>query len=361
MSGRRPMSGRPLGLALLGAVLSTAMVLLWLAGLAGTTTGGGLYVRTFDYTDAPLEVAIARGDGQAYAAIATDPTLSRPAVFRGGAEEAAYRAQRPLLSYAAWALSGGRSQLVPLALAILFVAGQSLSIAAFATLLELRGSRPALALLLLALPPSLAALQWFGPEALGLGLVMGGLLALRRSGWRASAGAAVLFSLAGLTRESYLVVPLVLALLALVRRNRLVATGIIMAIPGILWLVWGSIVRVRLGSWPWAAGDCRLAERPFSGLMEGSRYWPPRPLLTAGVLLSIIVIICGCIVFRPRDDLTWIVVGFAVLGALMGDCVWRRWEDFSRPLLPLYAFGLLALLGRPDSTTTGLPAQAPSR
>jgi hypothetical protein len=39
-------------------------------------------------------------------------------------------------------------------------------------------------------------------------------------------------------------------------------------------------------------------------------------------------------------------LAYALLGLLMGEAVWQRWQDFSRPLLPLYVLGLLAVLPR---------------
>lgn len=336
---------RSLVAGLLGTVLAGLVTVLSLQALEGVTTSGRAYVRTFDRNTRPLDVALASGDGQAFAAIAADPTLSHPEVFRAGAPEAAYRAQRPLVSYAAWALSGGQSGLIPAALAVLFVLGEGLAVGASAALLERQGRRPELALLVLVLPPSLAALGWFGPEPLGMGLTIVGVLAWKRKTVRGTWSAVVLFSLAGLTRETFLLVPLMLAATGTLRRERPLRVVAPLALPFVVWLTWILVVHLRLAAWPWDAGDCRLAGKPLAGFLEATRFWPSGPSMAVVALAAMVVLAALCVWRRPSEELTWVVAGYAALGAFMGDCVWRRWEDFTRPLMPLYVFGLLALLG----------------
>lgn len=107
---------RPRSVAALTFVVAAVVVL---TGAAATTAGavlpGGLRpsVTLFDRPADGLESVLARGDGQTFAALAQDPTLARPEVFRGPPAEAAYRAQRPLLGWLAWALSGGQPDRVP--------------------------------------------------------------------------------------------------------------------------------------------------------------------------------------------------------------------------------------------------------
>lgn len=341
---------RPFALAVLGGALAALFTGLWVYSLEGVTTSGKAYVRTFDHNTRPLDVALAGGDGQAFAALAVDPTLARPEVFRDGAPEAAYRAQRPLASYAAWAISLGQPGLVPLALAVLFVIGQALAVGCGAALLRRGGGRPELALVLIVLPPALAAMRWFGPEPLGLALALAGMLFWQRRSWPTAWAAAALFALAALTRETNLIVPVMLGVVALVRRDRPVPMVATLTFPGAVWLTWAAVVHARLASWPWDAGDCRLADKPLGGLLTGAEHWPSRPLVPLAMALSVVTITVACLILRPRSELTWVVVGFAVLAVFMGDCVWRRWSDFTRPLLPLYAFALVALGTRTQPT-----------
>lgn len=345
----RPSVTRPIVLAIVGGALAALFTGLWVRSLDGVTTRGDAYVRSFDENTRPLDVALAGGDGQAFAAIAVDPTLSRPEVFREGAPEAAYRAQRPLASWAAWAVSLGQPGLVPMALAMLFVVGQALAVGCAAALLRRGGGHPEFSLLLVVLPPALAAMRWFGPEPLGLGFALAGLILWPRRSWSSAWGAAALFSLAALTRETHLIVPMVLGVVAVARRDRPFPMAMTAAVPGVVWLTWAAVIHARLGSWPWDAGDCRLADRPLGGLIEGAGHWPSAPVMTVAMLLSLVAIPALCLYLRPYSDLTWVVVGFAVLALFMGDCVWRRWSDFTRPMLPLYALGLVALSTRPPS------------
>lgn len=346
MSGGPGFLRRPVGLALVAGVLAAGMVWLRLGALEGVTTHGRTYVRTFAFNSRPVEAALATGDGQAFAAIAMDPTLSRPEVFVDGAPEMAYRAQRPLAAYAAWLLSAGRPGLVAPALAGLFVLGQALAVGTAAALLRRRRGRPEIALLVVVLPPSIAALEWFGPEPLGLGLVLGGIVLWDRRTWRAAWAAAALLTLAALTRETNLVVPIGLGAVALARRDRPMPMTMTLATPALAWLGWGAVARARLGSWPWAAGACRVSETPLGGLLDGARHWPSSAAVEVSLVAVVALVALACLVLRPGDDLTLVAAGFAVLAAFMGDCVWRRWEDFSRPLLPLMALGLVVLTTR---------------
>lgn len=346
---------RPLVLGGFAAVVTAAMIVAWLGALDGATTRPDTYVRTFASTSRPLDVALAIGDGQAYAALATDPTLARPDVYRSGAREAAYRAQRPLAGYAAWALSFGRPSLVAPALAALFVTGQAAAVAVAAVLLGRRRGRPELAVLLVVLPPALAALTWFGPEPLGLALLLTGILFWERRTPTGAWAAAGFFTLAALTRETNLLVPAALALAGLVRWSRPIRELAILTTPAVAWLAWAAVVRGRLGWWPWAGGSCRVAGAPFAGLGPGSGHWPSPPVTEMAMLVAVGVLVAACLIWRRGDDLTWVVVAFAVLAALLGECVWRRWEDFTRPLLPLFALGLVALAS-PVSARASTPS-----
>lgn len=335
----------------LTAVWLTALVDAWVAEV---------YVTTFSHSDGPLEVALARGDGQAYAALAADPTLARPSVIQGGPDEAAYRAQRPLLPYLAWALAGGRRRFVNPALVAWYVLGSALMVGAAAALLDRARRRPEPALLLLGVPSSLAAFQWFGPEPLALGLALAGLLARRRPGAAGAWTAGGLFLLATLARETMVVVPLALAAAGRARGRRGAAALAPYLLAPAGYLAWSAVVRARVGAWPWAGGACR-AGFPGTGLLRAMDSWPARPVGNALVLASLVAVAALCVVRRPTHDLTWVVVAFVAVGALMGTCVWLRWEDFSRPLLPVYGFGLLALADRPGRADTVQPLRSRAR
>ncbi|MFN8036522.1 MAG: hypothetical protein U0V73_11355 [Acidimicrobiia bacterium] len=99
---------RCVGIALVGAVAAGVVLGLHLRRLEGAKLSGHPYVSTFEHPSSSLEKALALGDGMAYAALARDPTLARPELFRPAAYVAAYRAERPLYAYVTWIGSGDR-------------------------------------------------------------------------------------------------------------------------------------------------------------------------------------------------------------------------------------------------------------
>jgi hypothetical protein len=320
----------------------------------------GAFVHSYDHRvlHDGLEILLIQSDGQAFATLARDPSLSRPDDFTSRGE-AAYRAQRPLLSYLAWMGSFGRSGWVPPALAILFVLAVAAAATGLATLLERRRCNPWLAVGLLLLPGTYASLEYFGPEVLGLALVVWGLIAWTPPTNRRTVVAVVLFALAGLARETYLLVPAVLALVALPqRRFRDTAMLAASALPWVAWLV---VVHARFGAWPTDSGQGSLGSAnpaltavPFEGLVGALRHAPlgtVAPYAVVGALLALLA-------FINRDDvLSKVVLMFGAFAAFLSEYVWSNWQFFARVLLPLYALGFVVLFGR-VLTSESSPAAA---
>src|SRR4051812_48983127 len=108
----------PITLGLIAAGLALAFLVMWIGTIPQPTpayfppTEHHGFVSNFDPPSSPIEVTANSGDGQSFAALAQDPSLSRPDVFYRGKSEAAYRAQRPLAGYLAWAMSLGQPGLV---------------------------------------------------------------------------------------------------------------------------------------------------------------------------------------------------------------------------------------------------------
>jgi hypothetical protein len=113
---------------------------------------GQPYVRTYREATNGLRGAMAAGDGQAYLALAQDPTMTRPGVFVLGRNGAVYRYQLPLLGYLSWAASLGRPNWEPGARAVIVVLGTAVAIGGCAELLRRRRREPLLALVVLAAP-----------------------------------------------------------------------------------------------------------------------------------------------------------------------------------------------------------------
>lgn len=298
---------------------------------------GQPYVRTFDGSTGAADIVMSWGDGQAFAAIAADPSLARPEAFRPGAAEMAYRAQRPLMAYGAWLVSAGDGSRASVGILVLVVLGVTGAVSACA--LAGGGSARACytAIAVLLVPGTLASMS--GSECEPLALAFGALGAwwwLRPA--RAARAAVVAFALAVLTRETLIVVPVALALHEVVLHRRLRAIWLpVGAIAP--WLVWLSIVVARLRVTPFDEGAQRLSA-PFAGLRTALGRWGGDDITIA---LAIAILALAAVVLTFRHPFAWIVAMHVPLIAVLSADVWRQWEGFSRPLLPMCAFALLAL------------------
>ena len=352
-SARREIFAAGLAGALLAALLIG--VLGYGAGRLGPTSVGA-FTTSYDHRvlDDPLELLLVQSDGQAFASLARDPTLARPEVFRTDGE-AAYRAQRALLPYAAWALSLGRSGWVPPALALLSAAGAGLAVAGVAQLLADRRCRPMLALLVLLLPGVYSALSYCGPEPLALGLAVWGIVAWSRG---RIVPALVLFALAGLCRETLLLIPAALMLSAL--RDRRARQFLLLAGSFVPYAAWVVFLRVRVGAWPIEANHARTSA-PFVGLVQGLSNAKTEALLYALVCVAVGAI---ALVLARKDPLQSIVAVNLAFASVMGSGVWISWEYFGRLLLPLDALALVMIIGkvlgptnRPSKVVEAPPSQ----
>lgn len=330
---------RVVAVGCLGAALAALLVGLFARRASSVTFFQGTpYVRSFERPSGSLEIMLAGGDGQAFAALARDPLLSRPEAFREGKDAAAYRAQRPLLGYLAWIVSLGDPARVPAALAALTILGAGLASGAGAMILERRGSLPTLALGWVALPGSIAALQWLGPEPLGMAAAAAGISSMssRRAGAARGAG---WFTVATLARETYLLVPLGVAIRHL-RRRRYRRGLTLLLVPALVFGAWLVVVRVRYGAWPLAGAGGTLAF-PLLGILDRATSWNAIDWTIALAVAAVTILL---LLTRRSDPLAPVAVGYAALAVVMGPGAWSRWEDFSRPLLPLFALGAVALI-----------------
>ena len=322
----------------IGLVLGSAFVIANIRAIDPSVESSGVpYVRLYDHPDNRLEVIVNQGDGQAFAALAQDPLLRRPNVFRAGPAEAAYRAQRPLLGWITWALSGGQAAVVPLVLVLLSLVGFALLGAVTASLLEDRGAPGELGLLVLLTPGALVTLDWTGPECIATAAAMIGLglWGCHRHRWAVSAlVAAVLF------RESLLVVPVAIAAHALIVDRRPWRVLSPLTVPFLAYVGWLAAVWLRLDALPSDAGRGRLAA-PFAGMVDAASGWGAADIVCATLILG--VGIAAAVVGR-RDPAGWVAGGFVLAALFFGADVWARLEDFSRVLLPVVSFSAVVLL-----------------
>jgi hypothetical protein len=352
-----PVDRRVVAAGCAGALFAALLIgiLGYGAGQLGPTSVGAFTTSYHNRVlDDPLELLLVQSDGQAFASLARDPLLARPEVFRTDAE-AAYRAQRPLLPYAAWALSFGRSGWVPPALALLAAAGTGLAVAGVAQLLIERRAPAKWSLLVLLFPGTYAALSYCGPEPLGCGLAIWGLVAWSK---RRMVPALVLFALGGLCRETLLLVPAALLLVAL--RHRRMREFIGLASTFLPYVLWVGIVRLRVGALPTDAGRGRLGA-PFTGMIDGLSIATGETVAYAAICLAIGA--CALALAR-RDPLCIVVAVNLAFATVMGSEVWINWPFFGRVFLPLDALALVVIVGKVlgappvDTRTTPSPTQA---
>lgn len=233
-------------------------------------------------------------DGQFYWAIAVDPLARGRA--HAAVDKPTYRYGHPLFGWLGWLFSAGQASA---AAGALFAVGLLAFAAAAALAAALGGIRAAL---FTAVSPGLlyAAVHDLA-EPLSVALVLGALLALRRS--RPGVALACCAFLP-LTKEQLVIVPLVFALGT--RRPWFLAT----IVPSVLWWIY---TRIHLGAW-FTTGDTALGA-PFAG-------WK-RAVLDAGVRAA-----------GGTDEGTLLVlVALLALLALVAVAALRGWR---RPPAALY-------------------------
>jgi hypothetical protein len=346
--------GSVLGVAVLASVLAGVFVLANLSGLDKSDEEPGVpYVRLYDHPEDRLEVVVNQGDGQAFAALAQDPLLRRPEIFRAGAPEAAYRAQRPVVGWLALGLSFGQGELVPLALVLLSMVGFVALGAAVAWQLERMGVSPLWAFAVLVTPGALVTLDWTGPECLGTAVALIGFGLWRDGRYRP---ALIPLVVAALCRESLLLVPLALAAHALVIERRRVRAVLPLGLPFLAYATWVGVVWLRLDALPSDAGRGRLA-LPFTGILDAVGAWSLADLAFAAILVLAGVL---AVVIGNKDPAGWAAGSFLLASLVFGAEVWARVEDFSRVLLPVVAFAVIVVVPHRMAARYGTSSSPPT-
>jgi hypothetical protein len=200
-------------------------------------------------------------DGQFFLYIAVDPTGAEPYV-----DEPPYRYSRIVYPLLARAVAVGQPDLAPFALLLINLLAVGAGTFAVATLLRGLGLSPWYGALYGLYPGLFVGVSHDLSEPLAYAFAACALLAFER---RRVPLAAVLFALAGLTRESTLLFPAALALWLAIgrRRHRDAAVLAASVIP---------YLALRVGLWVWlgAVGNAqaqRIEVLPFAGL---AKQWP---------------------------------------------------------------------------------------
>ena len=288
-------------------------------------------------------------DSQFYWAIAQDPFMRDSRVLKS-LDATAYRYQRILFPLIAWLTPGS----VPsLAYRLWALAGAAWLAGLYAMYRLARGipaSAPA-AMMLYAVSPGLAfAVLHPLPDVWATTLSLLGLLAWtrRRHGW-----AAVLFALAGLAKETTVLVPAALILPSLGRRQLGSTRNLLLCAAIVPAAAWQIILRLRLGVWPMDQSVNNLA-LPFAGLLKVGF----DVLLTErGVIDFLVAVeIATLAVYTltrigwPGSDLEAVLWGQACLMLVAGSAVMEGIGSSSRASILFFLFfGLWVLQrGRPS-------------
>jgi hypothetical protein len=144
--------------------------------------------------------------------------------------------------------------------------------------------------------------------------------------------------LAGLSRETMLLVPVVLGLHLVWRRalgRRELA--ILVAAP-LAYVGWTIVVRGLTG---FGLSQRRTLAPPFRGLLDVVGHWGAVDFLA----LLLLVVLAAAAAWRDRLAVeTSIAAAFLAFGTVMSLVVWGRWQDFGRVLIPAAAFAVIVLL-----------------
>lgn len=345
--------------ALVGLVLSTLVLAGWfnrnlLIPSPATWTKGEVLSQSYDPPTRPVELLLNQGDGQAFAHHAQDPFLRHPEGIRGTPEEQAYRLQRPLFGWLGWLASGGDPGRVAWTMVILTV----LSVGAFGAVAAWGCGRFGVSPLW-----GLFAYVAFGvvddllratPEVLGAALAGAGLvwwLTERRRPWAAVA----CFALAGLVRETMLLLPVALFVSSCWDarpRRRAGATSWRLDAGRLAWplltsvvpyVVWVLVLRTGLGAWPTGNVDSRLVLVPFAGAAAVWRGWDQDEAVALALLALPVVVAFAVSRHRP---LLVVVAAHLAAAAAFGQAVWLSAHGFARVLLPMSFAAVLAIAAR---------------
>jgi hypothetical protein len=225
-------------------------------------------------------------DGQFYYYIAADPFGARPYL-----DNPAYRYSRPVYPFAAKAAALGRESALPDALLLVGIVSAALGTLALAAIAARRGASAWYGALFGVYPGLFEGVSHDLVEPLGYGLVALGLLGWFRERPRLYAAAAC-FGLAGATRETTLIFPVVIAAW-LVLRDRRVRDGAAMLAISLAPYV---AVKVALAIWLGSLGQAwerNIEPVPFLGLIH---QWPWNDYSVQQVLAVVVPGLLACAV-----------------------------------------------------------------
>ena len=350
----RRLLNRPVALAVVAALLASLFVgarlsrLSWDASrfvLAGEGLSDpqrvpeGLYVirRAFGY------------DGQAYYRLALDPLTDRKVDHGITLDSPSYRQQRIVYPALSWALSGGgRPRALPWAMIAINVAALA-AIGWLGGALALTLGRNAWAGAAFFLYPGfVVSLARDLAEPAAAAFLLAGILLLRRS--RPTA-AAVVLTVAILTRETTAILPIGLALawgLGTIRRTRPAIPVRAFVVPLGVATLWQGFLFLRWDAVP-VFSNPNATDPPFYGVAQhlGRFVRTDSFLMLAELMLAAFFLVAVLALIRServRPYERWAFIAAAVLVIVLDRTVWEDQAHFLRAMTEFYVLGAVALL-----------------
>ena len=321
-------------------IVTQAIALGGLAGLllVGETSSLRPFIEE-QLGEVPLVDGIGH-DGQIYFAIASDldgdaigDLIDNPGIrFR--------RPVLPVLASLGGLLSGSA---VLWATAGWITLGTGLAAVSFRWLLERVGVSPRWMVPLLVYPGFWLGVRLFTPDMIALGAALFGLvlyLRAHRNYWPAL----TLFTVAGLTKEAFLLVPLALGAALFFNGRRL--RGV--AIAGIPLAAFLGLVVLVLSHFDVGAVDGNFG-MPFTGILEARSYWPLTPVsdqIYVYLTMSVLILSIGALFVARSPLVRWLIVPWPLLAIISSEWIWWFGNGLLRSFSPVVLFMTLALAER---------------
>ena len=296
---------------------------------------GEIFAEQNEYASALLGdivvAPMAGHDGKYFFTQAMDPFYLEPDVHATYLDRPSYRAQR--MAYPTLASIGGLASPTVTAWGLIFLNVAAMTIGTIYTgLVATRmGLSAMFGLAFLLNPGVLVDLTIDGAGIVALAAMMAGVFyAMEDKIWLS----AIAMSVASLARETMLIAAAGLGLYLWFRQRRIPWR---MSLPVISVAAWWAYVHWRLEDG--LSQDVQALGLPLAGFVEAFRGWIDRPdtaidLALGLALVSVSVMVVIRSILTPTA-LGWSTAGFAILGLMMSEPVWRNWFDASRALAPV--------------------------
>ncbi|MEQ8841463.1 MAG: hypothetical protein RIB98_10800 [Acidimicrobiales bacterium] len=294
---------------------------------------------------------IYKGDPQSFRLVAEDPFGDGHLILEDADvhdQGVAYRYGRILVPLVGWVMAGAQADLVVWTLPLVGILGFAVSAFLAARLCRMAGKPADRGFLVVAVPTMITSTVLVYSEPVAIALLLGVYVSYLEDRRRLAVGLALFLPLA---REAYLVglLPLAFAELRRLSLRHTATVGAVVVTPYLAWLVW---VRGRVGDWTFTDPSTSRTDAvglPGVSLVEAIGDADGEPAVIVGALLVACLGLAGFVVAvvllrRMKRDrlLLWALLGFAVLGLMVGPQGYRFSGDGLRVLLPGHL--LLALI-----------------